>query len=71
MRTQTTLLGAVHALYEDHMALVAALVFATTILFPLSELLMMIYLLVPMAQHRMPWASTASCAASARRGHGA
>ncbi|MCY1297402.1 Paraquat-inducible protein A [compost metagenome] len=54
VRTQTTLLGAVQALYDDHMALVAALVFATTILFPLSELLMMIYLLVPMAQHRMP-----------------
>ena len=54
VRTQTTLLGAVHALYDDQMALVAALVFATTILFPLSELLMMMYLLVPMAQHRMP-----------------
>lgn len=54
VRTQTTLLGAVQALYADQMALVAALVFATTILFPLSELLMMIYLLVPMAQHRMP-----------------
>lgn len=54
VRTQTTLLGAVQALYDDHMALVAALVFATTILFPLAELLMMAYLLVPMAQHRMP-----------------
>ncbi|QRQ86814.1 paraquat-inducible protein A [Cupriavidus oxalaticus] len=54
VRTQTTLLGAVQALYDDQMALVAALVFATTILFPLSELLMMMYLLVPMAQHRMP-----------------
>ncbi|CAG2135860.1 paraquat-inducible protein A [Cupriavidus numazuensis] len=54
VRTQTTLWGAVHALYADHMALVAALVFATTILFPLSEMLMMAYLLVPMAGHRMP-----------------
>ncbi|CAG9164992.1 Intermembrane transport protein PqiA [Cupriavidus laharis] len=54
VRTQTTLWGAVQALYADHMALVAALVFATTILFPLSEMLMMAYLLVPMAGHRMP-----------------
>jgi len=54
VRTQTTLLGAVQALYADHMSLVAALVFATTILFPLSELLMMVYLLVPMSGHRMP-----------------
>ncbi|WER46658.1 paraquat-inducible protein A [Cupriavidus sp. WKF15] len=54
VRTQTTLLGAVQALYADNMALVAALVFATTILFPLSEMLMMAYLLVPMAARRMP-----------------
>ncbi|WP_354685999.1 paraquat-inducible protein A [Cupriavidus necator] len=54
VRTETTLAGAVQALYDDNMALVAALVFATTILFPLSELLMMTYLLIPMAQHRMP-----------------
>ena len=54
VRTQTTLLGAVQALYADHMSLVAALVFATTILFPLSEMLMMVYLLVPMSGHHMP-----------------
>jgi len=54
VRMQTTLWGAVQALYSDHMELVAALVFATTILFPLSELLMMLYLLVPMARRRMP-----------------
>ncbi|WP_084084571.1 MULTISPECIES: paraquat-inducible protein A [Cupriavidus] len=54
VRTHTTLLGAVEALYADHMELVAFLVFATTILFPLTELLMMCYLLVPMTRHRMP-----------------
>lgn len=54
VRTETTLWGAVQALYADNMTLVAVLVFATTILFPLSELLMMLYLLVPMARHRMP-----------------
>jgi paraquat-inducible protein A len=54
VRTQTTLVGAVEALYADHMSLVAFLVFATTILFPVTEMLMMLYLLVPMARHRMP-----------------
>ncbi|KJK22522.1 paraquat-inducible protein A [Burkholderiaceae bacterium 16] len=54
VRTQTTLWGAVQALYADHMTLVAILVFATTILFPLSEMVMMLYLLVPMAWRRMP-----------------
>jgi paraquat-inducible protein A len=54
VRMHTTLWGAVQALYADNMTLVAVLVFATTILFPLTEMLMMVYLLVPMAQHRMP-----------------
>ncbi|WP_343654988.1 paraquat-inducible protein A [Cupriavidus sp.] len=54
VRTETTLWGAVQALHSDHMTLVAMLVFGTTILFPLSEMLMMCYLLVPMARHRMP-----------------
>lgn len=54
VRTQTTLWGAVQALYADDMTLVAVLVFATTILFPLTEMLMMLYLLVPMAENRMP-----------------
>ena len=54
VRTQTTLWGAVQALHADHMTLVAILVFGTTILFPLSEMLMMCYLLVPMARRRMP-----------------
>jgi paraquat-inducible protein A len=53
-RMETTLWSAVQALYADDMAPVAMLVFATTILFPLAELLMMCYLLVPMAQRRTP-----------------
>ncbi|MGT2511150.1 paraquat-inducible protein A [Cupriavidus basilensis] len=53
-RMETTLWGSVQALCADDMTLVAMLVFATTILLPLAELLMMCYLLVPMAQHRMP-----------------
>ncbi|WP_420995471.1 paraquat-inducible protein A [Cupriavidus sp. 30B13] len=54
VRTETTLWGAVQALYADRMEPVAMLVFATTILFPLTEMLMMLYLLVPMARRRMP-----------------
>ncbi len=53
-RTETTLWGAVQALYADDMAIVAMLVFATTILFPLVELLLMCYVLVPMARSRKP-----------------
>lgn len=54
IRAQTTLWGAVQALYADHMVLVALLVFATTILFPLAEMLMMLYLLVQMGRRRVP-----------------
>ncbi len=54
IRAQTTLWGAVEALYADQMVLVALLVFATTILFPLAEMLMMLYLLVLMKRHRLP-----------------
>ncbi|MEM5430397.1 paraquat-inducible protein A [Cupriavidus oxalaticus] len=53
-RMETTLWGAVQALCADDMVPVAMLVFATTILFPLAELLMMCYLLVPMARRRTP-----------------
>ncbi|WER49451.1 paraquat-inducible protein A [Cupriavidus sp. WKF15] len=53
-RTETTLWGAVQALCADDMAIVAMLVFATTILLPLVELLLMCYLLVPMARQRKP-----------------
>ncbi|WP_050983178.1 paraquat-inducible protein A [Cupriavidus basilensis] len=54
VRTATSLWGAIQALSSGEMVPVAILVFATTILFPLTEMLMLLYLLVPMAQHRMP-----------------
>ncbi len=54
VRTETSLWGALQALCAGHMMPVAILVFATTILFPLAEMLMMLYLLVPMALRRMP-----------------
>lgn len=53
-RMETTLWGAIQVLYTDDMPLVALLVFATTLLLPLAELLMMGFLLVPMARHRKP-----------------
>jgi len=48
---QTTLLGAVIALSQDGMSLVALLVLATTILFPLVQLLILMYLLLPKGHH--------------------
>ncbi|MGE6493084.1 paraquat-inducible protein A [Cupriavidus metallidurans] len=53
-RMETTLWGAIQVLCTDDMTLVALLVFATTLLLPLAELFMMGFLLVPMAQRRMP-----------------
>lgn len=48
LHTATTLFGAVRALYAQDMAMVAALVFFTTILVPALELLAMIWLLAPL-----------------------
>lgn len=54
VRSATTLWGAVAALYADHMGPVAVLVCATTILFPLAEMLMLLHLLLPLARGRRP-----------------
>ena len=48
LRSQTTLAGAVLHLSRGAMAEVAMLVLATTILFPLSQLCILFYLLLPM-----------------------
>lgn len=48
VRAATTLFGAVRALYAQHMELVAALVFFTTILVPALELLAMSWMLGPL-----------------------
>jgi paraquat-inducible protein A len=48
MRSSTTLLGAVIALSKDGMVSVAVLVLATTMLFPLLQLLILLYLLAPL-----------------------
>lgn len=55
LRSQTTLVGAVIALGAEGMSLVALLVLATTLLFPLLQLCILAYLLVPLQlQHRPP-----------------
>ena len=51
LRSQTTLAGAVVALAGEGMSLVALLVLATTILVPLLQLLILLWLLVPLRRH--------------------
>jgi paraquat-inducible protein A len=46
--TETTLWGAVHALYDQDRVAVAGLVFGTTLLAPALELCAMLYMLLPM-----------------------
>ncbi|WP_254439477.1 paraquat-inducible protein A [Pandoraea iniqua] len=52
--TETTLIGAAWALYREGMWLVALLVFATTVLFPLSQLLALVHLIGPLSVGRRP-----------------
>jgi paraquat-inducible protein A len=53
-RTATTLYGAVLALRDQEMPLVAGLVFVTTILVPAVDLAAMTYLLLPLSLGRRP-----------------
>ncbi len=52
--SDTTLVGAVAALTQEGMGEVAALVLATTLLFPLLQLLVLLYLLLPPPRQRRP-----------------
>jgi len=54
VRNGSTLFGAIVTLYREGMPIVSGLVLATTILFPLTELMMLLYLLVPLRQGRLP-----------------
>ncbi len=54
LTSQTTLMGAVVSLSRDGMSLVAVLVLATTILFPLVQLFVLLYLLAPGARRSDP-----------------
>ncbi|MBK7472921.1 MAG: paraquat-inducible protein A [Betaproteobacteria bacterium] len=52
--TETTLWGAVQALYDQDRVAVAGLVFATTLFAPAVELALMLYMLVPLRLGRVP-----------------
>ena len=54
LSSQTTLIGAVIALSGEGMSLVAMLVLATTLLFPLTQLLILLYLVGPQHRGRRP-----------------
>jgi paraquat-inducible protein A len=54
LSSETTLAGAVVALSSEGMSPVALLVLATTILFPMLQLCILLYLLAPMARERRP-----------------
>jgi len=52
--SQTTLFGALVALWNENMQIVAVMVFCSTILFPLTELVALLYVLVPLRSGYMP-----------------
>jgi paraquat-inducible protein A len=52
--TQTTLMGALVALWSEDMQIVAVLVFCSTILFPLVELIALLYVLMPIRSGVVP-----------------
>jgi len=54
LRSQTTLLGALLALTQEGRSLVALLVLATTLAFPLAQLGILLYLAVPLTEQRRP-----------------
>lgn len=54
LRSQTTLFGAVIVLSGEGRSLVALLLLATTLLFPLLQLCILTYLLVPLSHQRRP-----------------
>ena len=52
--SQTTLFGALVALWGEDMQIVAVMVFCSTILFPLTELLALLYVLIPLRAGYVP-----------------
>jgi paraquat-inducible protein A len=52
--SQTTLFGALVALWNENMQIVAVMVFCSTILFPLTELVALLYVLVPLRAGYVP-----------------
>lgn len=51
---ETTVFGAAHQLWREDMSLIAILLMATTVLIPLIELSVLIWLLLPLRQGRRP-----------------
>lgn len=54
IRVQTTLIGALESLWRQDMALVAVMVFCSTVLFPLIEMAALLYVLFPMSRGVVP-----------------
>ena len=52
--SQTTLFGALVALWNEDMQIVAVMVFCATTLFPLTELVALLYVLIPIRSGRVP-----------------
>ncbi len=52
--SETTLIGAIMALWNEQMEIVATLVFCSTILFPLCELVALLYVLIPLRAGYVP-----------------
>nr|WP_241022036.1 paraquat-inducible protein A [Burkholderia sp. Ac-20353] len=54
MRVQTTLIGALSALWDQDMRIVAAMVFCSTLLFPLAEMAALLYVTLPLRAGCVP-----------------
>jgi paraquat-inducible protein A len=54
LTSQTTLIGAIISLWNENMQIVATMVFCSTILFPLTELVALLYLFVPLRAGFVP-----------------
>ncbi|MEN8503436.1 paraquat-inducible protein A [Paraburkholderia sp. SIMBA_050] len=52
--SQTTLFGALVALWNEDMQIVAVMVFCSTVLFPLTELVALLYVLIPLRAGHVP-----------------
>jgi paraquat-inducible protein A len=54
LTSETTLIGAIVALWNEQMEIMAVLVFCSTVLFPLCELLALLYVLLPLRSGYVP-----------------
>jgi paraquat-inducible protein A len=52
---ETTLISGVMALYDQGMWIVAGVVFFTSILVPLLQLMVMLYVILPLKLNQLPW----------------